>query len=322
MDLVDSKFIGLISPSLQKFKKVKADLYNFRCPICGDSQKNKSKTRGYLYGVKADVNIRCHNCGASMTLSNFIKTLDPVVHKQYVFERFKNGMTGRGTVVEEPKFEFKPPQFTPKLDLPKASEIQSAKDYLERRSLDAKNFYYTPTFKRWVNTLVPKFDNIEYDEPRIIIPLIYENQVIGIQGRSRGPNSVKYITIMFDEEAPKVYGLDSINRKFPVYVVEGPFDSNFVSNSVALCGSDGDLKCLETCDLIYVYDNEPRNKEIVRRIEGCIRNDKSVVIWPNNIKEKDINDMVLAGHDVMDVLKSSTYSGLEANLKFTTWKRI
>ena len=322
MDLVDSKFIGLISPRLQKFKKVKADLYNFRCPICGDSQKNKSKTRGYLYGVKADVNFRCHNCCASMTLSNFIKTLDPVVHKQYVFERFKNGKTGRGTVVEEPKFEFKPPQFTPKLDLPKASEIQSAKDYLERRSLDAKNFYYTPTFKRWVNTLVPKFDNIEYDEPRIIIPLIYENQVIGIQGRSLGPNSVKYITIMFDEEAPKVYGLDSINRKFPVYVVEGPFDSNFVSNSVALCGSDGDLKCLETCDLIYVYDNEPRNKEIVRRIEGCIRNDKSVVIWPNNIKEKDINDMVLAGHDVMDVLKSSTYSGLEANLKFTTWKRI
>ena len=322
MDLVDSKFIGLISPRLQKFKKVKADLYNFRCPICGDSQKNKSKTRGYLYGVKADVNFRCHNCGASMTLSNFIKTLDPVVHKQYVFERFKNGKTGRGTVVEEPKFEFKPPQFTPKLDLPKASEIQSAKDYLERRSLDAKNFYYTPTFKRWVNTLVPKFDNIEYDEPRIIIPLIYENQVIGIQGRSLGPNSVKYITIMFDEEAPKVYGLDSINRKFPVYVVEGPFDSNFVSNSVALCGSDGDLKCLETCDLIYVYDNEPRNKEIVGRIERCIRNDKPVVIWPNNIKEKDINDMVLAGHQVMDVLKSNTYSGLEAKLKFTSWKRI
>ena len=322
MDLVDSKFIGLISPRLQKFKKVKSDLYNFRCPICGDSQKNKSKTRGYLYGVKADVNFRCHNCGASMTLSNFIKTLDPVIHKQYVFERFKVGKTGRGTVVEEPKFDFKPPQFAPKLDLPKASEIQGAKDYLEKRSLDAKKFYYTSSFKKWVNTLVTKFDNIEYDEPRIIIPLIYENQLIGFQGRALGPNSVKYITIMLNEEAPKVYGLDSIDRKFQVYVVEGPFDSNFVSNSVALCGSDGDLKCLETCDLIYVYDNEPRNKEIVGRIERCIRNDKPVVIWPNNIKEKDINDMVLAGHQVMDVLKSNTYSGLEAKLKFTSWKRI
>ena len=323
MDLVDSKFIGLISPRLQKFKKIKSDLYNFRCPICGDSQKNKSKTRGYLYGVKADVNFRCHNCGASMTLSSFLKELDPVVHKQYVFERFKNNSTGRGTVVEEPKFKFEAPKFTPKVDLPKATEHPAAKGYLEKRSLDASKFYYTPTFKKWVNTLVHnKFSDTKYDEPRIVIPLIYENQLIGFQGRSLGPNSVKYITIMLDEAAPKVYGLDTINRKFPVYVVEGPFDSNFVSNSVALCGSDGDMECLESCDLIYVYDNEPRNKEIVRRIENCIKNDKRVVIWPTNIKEKDINDMVLGGHDVMDVLQSNTYSGLKAQLQFNTWKRI
>ena len=323
MDHVDSKFIGLISPRLQKFKRVKSDLYNFRCPICGDSQKNKSKTRGYFYGVKADVNFRCHNCGASMTLSNFIKQLDPVVHKQYIFERFKTSNSGRGTVVPEPKFDFKPPQFAPKLDLHKASEHPAARGYLEKRSLDASKFYYTHAFKKWVNTLVPnKFDDIRYDEPRIIIPLIYENQLIGFQGRALGPNSVKYITIMLDEAAPKVYGLDTINRKFPVYVVEGPFDSNFVSNSVALCGSDGDMEALESCDLIYVYDNEPRNKEIVRRIENCIKNDKRVVIWPTNIKEKDINDMVLGGHDVMDVLKSNTYSGLKAQLQFNTWKRI
>ena len=323
MDLVDSKFIGLISPRLQKFKKIKSDLYNFRCPICGDSQKNKSKTRGYLYGVKADVNFRCHNCGASMTLSSFIKELDPVVHKQYVFERFKGNHTGRGTVVEEPKFKFEAPKFAPKVDLPKATEHPAAKGYLEKRSLDASKFYYTPTFKKWVNTLVHnKFSDTKYDEPRIVIPLIYENQLIGFQGRALGPNSVKYITIMLDEAAPKVYGLDTINRKFPVYVVEGPFDSNFVSNSVALCGSDGDMACLESCDLIYVYDNEPRNKEIVRRIENCIKNDKRVVIWPTNIKEKDINDMVLGGHDVMDVLQSNTYSGLKAQLQFNTWKRI
>ncbi len=322
MDLVDSKFIGLVSSRLQKFKKIKADLYNFRCPLCGDSQKNRGKTRGYLYSVKADMNYRCHNCGASMTLSNFLKTLDPVIHKQYVFERFKDGHTGRSTVVEDPKFNFIPPQFAPKLDLPKASEHPAAKEYLESRLLDSKKFYYTHSFKRWVNTIVPKFDDVKYDEPRIIIPLIYENQLIGFQGRALDSNSVKYITIMLNEEAPKVYGLDSINRKFPVYVVEGPFDSNFVSNSVALCGSDGDLACLETWDLIYVYDNEPRNKEIVGRIERCIRDDKSVVIWPNHIREKDINDMVLAGHRVMDMLKLNTYSGLEAQLKFTTWKRI
>ena len=323
MDLVDSKFIGIISPRLQKFKKIKSDLYNFRCPICGDSQKNKSKTRGYLYGVKADVNFRCHNCGASMTLSNFLKTLDPVIHKQYVFERFKNNKTGRGTVVEEPKFDFKPPQFAPKVDLPRASENDAARLYLEKRLIDPKIFNYTPTFKKWVNTLVPnKFSDITYDEPRIIIPLIYENQLIGFQGRALGPNSVKYITIMLDDDAPKIYGLDKINNEFPVYVTEGPFDSTFVSNSIAMCGADGDVRKWGVSDPVWVYDNEPRSNEIVKRISSTIDRGEKVVIWPSNINEKDINDMTLAGHNVMDVLNSNTYSGLTAQLQFNTWKRI
>ena len=323
MDLVDSKFIGLISPRLQKFKKIKSDLYNFRCPICGDSQKNKSKTRGYLYGVKADVNFRCHNCGASMTFSNFLKTLDPVIHKQYVFERFKNNKTGRGTVVEEPKFDFKPPQFAPKVDLPRASENDAARLYLEKRLIDPKIFNYTPTFKKWVNTLVPnKFSDITYDEPRIIIPLIYENQLIGFQGRALGPNSVKYITIMLDDDSPKIYGLDKINNEFPVFVTEGPFDSTFVSNSIAMCGADGDVRKWGIDDPVWVYDNEPRSHEIVKRISSTIDRGEKVVIWPNNINEKDINDMILAGHDVMGVLNSNTYSGLTAQLQFNTWKRI
>ena len=323
MDLVDSKFIGLISPRLQKFKKIKSDLYNFRCPICGDSQKNKSKTRGYLYGVKADVNFRCHNCGASMTFSNFLKTLDPVIHKQYVFERFKNNKTGRGTVVEEPKFDFKPPQFAPKVDLPRASENDAARLYLEKRLIDPKIFNYTPTFKKWVNTLVPnKFSDITYDEPRIIIPLIYENQLIGFQGRALGPNSVKYITIMLDDDAPKIYGLDKINNEFPVFVTEGPFDSTFVSNSIAMCGADGDVRRWGINDPVWVYDNEPRSNEIVKRISNTIDRGEKVVIWPSNIKEKDINDMILAGHDVMNMLNSNTYSGLTAQLQFNTWKRV
>ena len=323
MDHVDSKFIGLISPRLQKFKRVKSDLYNFRCPICGDSQKNKSKTRGYLYGVKADVNYRCHNCGASMTLSTFLKTLDPVIHKQYVFERFKGGKTGRGTVVEEPKFDFKPPQFAPKLDLPKASEHPAAKEYLESRSLDSTKFYYTHAFKKWVNTLVPnKFNDVTYDEPRIIIPLIYKNQLIGFQGRSLGPNSVKYITIMLHDDAPKVYGFDNIDDKKPIYIVEGPFDSTFLDNSIAMVGADLDIGSFGWSNYIWVFDNEPRSREITNRILKTISRGDKVIIWPSNIQEKDINDMVMSGHDVMSVLESNTYSGLEANLKFNTWKRI
>jgi transcription elongation factor Elf1 len=321
MDLIDSKYIGLISARLLKFKKVKADLYNFRCPICGDSQKNKSKTRGYLYAVKADMNFRCHNCGASMTLSNFIKSLDPVIHKQYVFERFKGNKTGRGTVVEEPKFNFEAPKFKPKLDLPKASENPDAKKYLEDRKLDSTKFYYTDKFKAWSNSHKQTFDSVKYDEPRIIIPLFYKDTLVGFQGRSLGPSKVKYITVMINDDAPKIYGLDQVGTGTPVYITEGPFDSTFIRNSIAMCGSDGDVGKWGISTPVWVYDNEPRNREIVRRIQDTIDRGEKVVIWPNNIHEKDINDMVLAGHDVQSVVESNVYSGLKAKLRFNTWKR-
>ena len=322
MDLVDSKYIGVISSRLQKFKKVKGDLYNFRCPICGDSQKNKSKTRGYLYAVKADMNFRCHNCGASMTLSNFIKTIDPVIHKQYVFERFKSNKTGRGTVVEDPKFNFETPQFKPKLDLPKASEVKIAKQYLENRKLDSTKFYYTDKFKAWSNSHKKTFDSVTYDEPRIIIPLFYKNTLIGFQGRSLGPSKVKYITVMINDDAPKIYGLDTIRKGSPVFVTEGPFDSTLIRNSIAMCGADGDVGKWGISDPVWVYDNEPRSKEITTRISNTIDRGDKVVIWPSNIKEKDINDMVLAGHSVQELLESNIYNGLKAKLQFNTWKRI
>ena len=322
MDLVDSKFIGVVSSRLLKFKRVKADLYNFRCPICGDSQKHRNKARGYLYAVKADMNFRCHNCGASMTFSNFLKEIDPVIHKQYVFERFKGNKTGRGTVVEEPKFNFEVPQFKSKLDLPKASENPDAKKYLEDRKLNPDKFYYTDKFKAWSNSQKKTFDSVKYDEPRIIIPLFYKKNLVGFQGRSLGPSKVKYITVMINDDAPKIYGLDDIRTTTPVYITEGPFDSTFLSNSIAMCGADADVRKWGIDDSVWVYDNEPRSSEIVKRISNTIDRGEKVVIWPSKINEKDINDMFLAGHDVQKLVESNVYSGLPGQLQFNTWKRI
>jgi len=322
MNHVDSKFINLISSKLQKFKRVKSDLYNFRCPICGDSKKNKSKTRGYLYSMKSDVNFRCHNCGASMTFSSFLKQQDPVLHKQYVFERFKQGTTGRATVVEEPKFHFEAPKFKKKINLPKASENPKADGYLTARKLNSNDFYYAENFKKFVNTLKQTFDDTRYDEERIIIPLYYEKNLIGLQGRSLGPSKVKYITVMLNDDAPKIYGLDNIRANAPVYVTEGPFDSTFIRNSVAMCGADADVSRWGISNPVWIYDNEPRSSEIVRRIGNTIDSGESLVIWPNGIDDKDINDMVMSGLDVQSVIESNTYSGLEAKLKFNTWKKI
>ena len=323
MDLVDSKYIGLVSSRLQKFKRVKTDLYTFRCPLCGDSQKNKNKTRGYIYRVKNNTNFKCHNCGASSSFNNFLKKMDATLHKQYTLEKFRDGHTGKNFVVEEPKFDFKKPIFKKSIDLPKASSNPVAAEYLRNRKIDPNKFYYADKFMEWTNTQKQTFDTINKDESRIVIPMYDKDKnLIGFQGRALGKSFTKYITVMLDEGAPKIYGLDTVNQKLPIYVVEGPFDSTFINNSVALCGSDGDLGYFKGSDVILVYDNEPRNREIVNRISKCITRGERVVIWPNGIIEKDINDMVLSGLNVMDVLKSNTYSGLEAKIKFNNWKKI
>jgi predicted RNA-binding Zn-ribbon protein involved in translation (DUF1610 family) len=322
MDFVDVKYINLISSRFQKFKRVKNNLYNFRCPICGDSQTNKNKARGYLYQIKNNTNYKCHNCGVNVSFNNFLKQIDTQIHKQYIFEKFKEGNTGKNFTTQAPVLKFEAPKFKPKLDLPKASENPVAKAYLENRKLNPDNYYYTEKFKEWTNSLRPTFDNVSKDESRIIIPLFHQNILVGFQGRALGPSKVKYITIMLTDDAPKIYGLDKVQKNKSVYITEGPFDSTFISNSIALCGSDGDVDKWGISNPVWIYDNEPRNREILSRISRVIEMGQKVVIWPSTIKEKDINDMVLSGLDVQSVIESNTYSGLEAKLKFTTWKKI
>ena len=323
MDLIDSKYIGLVSSRLQKFKIVKSNLYNLRCPLCGDSQKNKSKTRGYLYAVKTNTNFKCHNCGASMSFNNFLKELDPTLHKQYTLEKFKEGHTGKNFVVEEPKFEFSKPVFQKKLNLPKASSNQIAKEYLEKRKLNPEKFYFADKFQEWVNTQKSTYGKIVKDESRIVIPLYTrEGEIFGFQGRALGPNSVKYITVILDDSIPKLYGLNKVNANETVYIVEGPFDSEFVENGIAMCGADVDVSSCNFKDVVYVFDNEPRNREICNRMNKIIESGSKVVIWSKSIQQKDINDCVIAGLSVMDMLKSNTHSGLEAKVKFNEWKKV
>jgi hypothetical protein len=330
MDYIDGKFINEISSRLQKFKKVKPNLYNFRCNICGDSQKNKNKARAYFYQVKNNTNFKCHNCGASFSFNNWLKEFDGAAHKRYTFEKFKDGHTGKGFVTETPediysKLKSSTPVFKPKvdIDLPEAFDIGRSRSYLNRRGIFDGKFYYAENFQEFVNTLLPNtFPDTQYGEERVVIPLVRDGTLIGFQGRALSSNPIKYLTIMLEEDAPKIYGLDTVNKELPIFVVEGPFDSTFLDNSVALCGSDGEVGDLERDLLVFVYDNEPRNKEIVRRIGCCIERGERVVIWPSNIHEKDINDMVLAGHNVREIVRCNTYTGLEAKLKFTTWKKV
>ena len=333
MSYIDDKYIGIISCRLGKFARKKTGLYNFRCPYCGDSQKNRNKTRGYLYQYKNDYNFKCHNCSVSKSLGNFIKDLDEPLYKEYVLERYKQGLTGKSTNVPEPKFEFSPPKFKSKIDLPKISELNiehPARQYIENRQIPKcylQKIYYCEKFKEWTNKQIHTFDSIDLDEPRVVIPFYdKDGNFFGYQGRSLNKNSkVKYITIIIERGVPKVYGLDQINYELPILVTEGPFDSMFLDNAIAMAGADFNNKILSFASnskFIFIYDNERRNKQIVQKIESTIDLGHEVVIWPSNILEKDINDMVLAGHDVKTMIESNTYNGIQAKVKLSEWKRV
>ena len=333
MSYLDDKYLGLISPRLEKFKKIRAGVYNFRCPYCGDSQKHKNKARGYIYQNKADYNFKCHNCGMTRSFTYFLKDRDQPLYDEYIMERYKDGLTGKGTVTPEPKFTFPQPKFRKKDicdELTKISELNTthrAKKYLINRGINEdtlSKLYYCPNFKEWTNKHKKIFDNTNHDDQRIIIPLRHsDGQLFGYQGRSLDPTSkMRYITVMLDEDAPKLYGLEKINTQKPIYILEGPFDSLFVENSIAMCGSDIDIRSFGWSNYIWVFDNEPRNREIVSRIERCINRGDKVVIWPSHIQEKDVNEMILAKYDICTILESSTYSELTAKLKLNLWKKV
>jgi len=333
MSYVDVKYARLVGGRLDKFTEKKSTLYNFRCPYCGDSQKQKSKARGYFFTKGSDFIFKCHNCGVGRTLANFLKDNARDLYDQYVLERYKEGLTGKHTRVSEPSFTkivHNKPKFNTGTKLPTIDSLNKehpARVYLEQRQITGsklEHIYYAEKFKRFVNTQKQTFENLQKDLPRIIIPLTNPDGTwFGIQGRSLSPHTkLRYITILFDETKPKLFGLDRVRDDRSIYIVEGPFDSLFLENCVAMCGADVDIGSFNWSDPVYVFDNEPRNEQITTRISNAITRGYKVVIWPNTIREKDINDMVLAGHDVQSLVESNTYQGLTAKVKFSQWKKV
>lgn len=323
-------YANLVSSRLEKFKQVRNGVYTFRCPYCGDSEKHKNKTRGYFFAKKSGLVYKCHNCGVGRSFGNFLKDHAADLHDEYVLERYKQGLTGKGRNVADPDFKFEKPKFVKsQTDLPSVASLNNshpAKGYLLGRGIPEKYFselYYAENFCQWTNQQKLTFRDVKKDHPRIIIPFIdTDGNWFGYQGRSLDFNDkMRYITIMLDEDHPKIYGLNRIKSQSTVYIVEGPFDSLFVENGVAMCGADVDISNYNWSH-VYVFDNEPRNKQICDRISGAIDRGDPVVIWPTNLTEKDLNDMVLAGHDIRLLVESNTYQGLEAKVKFTEWKRV
>jgi hypothetical protein len=331
--LIDRKYLSLLSSRLSKFVVKGNGLYNFRCPLCGDSQKHKNKARGYCYPQKNNLFFKCHNCDASTTFPKFLEQIDSNLYKEYIMERFKDGETGKANY-QKPEFtKFKVKNrikdHVTLEGLPSLSSLpddHSAKKYIKGRLIPSKyldKMFYCDDFKGLIDKLVKNHEHklIERDK-RIVIPFYdTEGELIALQGRSINENeSLRYITIKIQKDSPKIFGLDEVNMEKRFYVLEGPIDAMCLPNAIAAAGSDFP-KDLNKHNAVIVFDNEPRKRQTVKKVKKAIDNGYKVCLWPP-MQSKDVNDLIKIGIDAKAIIDGHTYQGLEAQVKFSQWSKI
>ena len=344
---IDSKYVRLISSRLRNFKQKNDYLWNFSCPICGDSQKNKTKARGYVFQKGTDLFYRCHNCGVSTNVGNLIKQVDGALHKEYVLERYTSGKSNNAYTANT-ILNISPPRFD-KVAKQKffehgewVSNLPSGHfclEYVIKRKIPEKFFdklLFTSHYKQFCDVLIPNHGKQILDDARLVIPFYDEyNELIAISGRAleTSDKTLRYVTIRTNESESKlVYGMDRIDLEKPVKIVEGPIDSLFLNNCLASGDANLALTAKEVIkkgilkeNIILCPDREPRNKQIVKMMQDAIKLDYDIVLWPDNLEGKDINEMIMNGlsHDEIErIISSNTFKSIEAQLKFNFWKKV
>ena len=338
---IDLKYTQLLTPRFEKYTRKNDYLFNVRCPLCGDSKKNKSKMRGYIYRKSNDLFYRCHNCGAGCSLGNLIKQLDGNLFKEYLMERYKSGELGKSfetnntLQITSPKFdkiETKAFDNAERCDM--LPEQHFCIQYLKTRRVPQSVYsrlYYTDNYKKLCDEVYPQHDKKITEDKRLVIPFYNEyNDLIAISGRAleNADNKLRYVTIRTNSDENKlIYGLDRINSSGKVVLVEGPIDSLFLNNCLASADANLSLtrEQLDIQDVTLVFDNEPRNKEILSLMDRAMKNGNKIVIWPNTMIGKDINEFIMNGissDEIESIISSNTFTGIQAQLKFNMWKRL
>lgn len=330
---IDLKFIRLLSPKLPLFKQVGKTAYRFRCPICGDSQKSKTKTRGNVFESNGKLAFKCFNCHSPLGYQGLINYVDPSLYKEYIFERYKN----KPNKIEEPIFKKEEIKLLTDsiiddlVNIEELPEDHFAVEYVNSRKIPKDKLgriYYTDKYKTWVNSILPdKFNPERGDNPRLVFPYLNKHgKVFAANARAFGDEEPKYIITKFDNNYEVVYGLDTINWAKHILVVEGQIDSLFLPNCLAVSGSSFDNETIRRikANCTLVFDNEPRNKQISKIISDCIKLGYNVCLLPATFIHKDINAAVIAGvsvEEILKVIRNNTFRGLVAELTFTKWRK-
>ena len=338
---IDTKYLRLVSSRLRNFKQKNTYLFNFSCPYCGDSQKNKSKARGYVFSKGNDLIFKCHNCGVGANVGNFLKHIDSSLYREYTLEKYKTGESNNSYSANT-ILNIQPPKFG---RVEKAKVFEHAEwvdklpsghyclEYCIKRQIPSKLYsklLFTQHYKQFIDVLIPNHGKQLVDDARLVIPFYDEyDDLIAVSGRALETNdkTLRYVTLRTNENENKlIYGMDRVDFKQPIKIVEGPIDSMFLTNCVA--SGDANLSIvsdeISADEKLLIFDNEPRNKEIVKMMQDAIKSGHNVVIWPSNTQGKDINEMIIAGKSVDEIeriISSNSFRSIEAQLRFNMWKK-
>jgi hypothetical protein len=341
---VDKNFLNILSARLDRFKWKSNTIANCRCPFCGDSQKNKYKARGYFFTKKSGMAFKCHNCEIGHSLGNVIKSLDPTLYQQYVMERYKSGEGHGKHAKPHAKVEYKgdAPVFAKKslidtlMDrVDKLPEDHMAVQFVRGRQIPkaAWSRLYHINDVQDLHQLSDGYkDRIIGNEPRLAIPFWHKNHngehMFALTCRSYEDEAkVRYLMLRIDENIPLIYGSETIDPKMPMYVVEGPIDSLFLDNCLAVAGSDFKKirKLLSPESTTMILDNQPRNKDVINQMRGSANAGFKVFIWPDAVVAKDINEWVQAGATkelMMDNIEARSKTGAAAHLAINEWSKL
>jgi len=340
---IDIKYLHSISYRLENFKKKSQDLYNCRCPICGDSQRNKKKARGYFYRGKNDLYYKCHKCGASHHFGTFLKNFDPNLYGQYVIERYAQGSTAKATAHKDvskvmdftPTFTKKPEpklidSIMDRLDtLPDDHEVIQ---YVTDRKIPRDAFsrlYFIPNVKDVVQLNAKYKESIITTEPRLAIPFFDgSGKLLVVSLRGIRGESLRYINVKVDEDAPSIFGLDHVDPTKEVLVLEGPLDSLFLDNAIACAGTSFgkiDQVPIPKENITIIFDNQPKNRDVGKLMNKYIEMGYKMVVWPDSVPGKDINEMIengLTSEEIHSIINDNTVKGLSAKARYAMWRKI
>lgn len=352
---LDVKYFNLLSSQLQLVKKTNDHAWAFRCPICGDSKKSTTKTRGYCYKKGNSLVVHCHNCGYHRMFGNFLKQLDYSLFEQYRMDRLVEGQGRSNTtlatsltpLIEEESACVQPSdqlEDTCLLDklfdrIDRLPPDNIAVKYCQDRKIGREHWnklYYIDDCQK-ISNIRPKYKNALHGEPRLIFPIYnIANKLCAFQTRILvdDPNLLRYMLIKLDDNENLIYNIENVNVNKTIYVVEGPVDCLMLPNSVSALNSDlvGKIeklfiynkKLIDNC--VFIFDNQPKNKEVVKMINKAVVKGYKTFIWPTNITEKDLNVLVTDGKythgELLELVNTHTYQQLRAKLAFTAWKKI